>query len=486
MLNVVPIPPRPPSPGRFSAAPHLTAAVAALGGAVLAVSIAAIGQGEPPALAAAAALATACIYAAITTLVLKPLERHSAELGARQLELEAMALDDALTGLPNKRAFEGRLDAELRRAKREYYSVALVAMDVDRFKQINDSWGHGVGDEALMMVARKIQAELRAGDFCGRVGGDEFMICLARADAQSAGKVLDRLRAALVGTRIGPDGHHQITYSAGIAEFPRHASQRGELMKRADAALYSGKAGGRDRWAVYRPRTSDTLSREQAADGIRRRGLVHTLQALAKGVDGKNRFTQHHSEHVAVYAVALAELLEMADDRVAAIRQAALLHDVGKIGIAEQLVVREGALGAGEAAELERHSLLGRDMLAGAGLFDAAKWVFHLHERYDGDGYPEGLAGAYIPVESRILHVADTLDHLTRAHPYRRHRPLDEALLELRYNGATRLDPQLVEFMIELVESGKVRVPGHARRARRAPNGGPRPRTLRATTSPEY
>jgi diguanylate cyclase (GGDEF)-like protein len=362
--------------------------------------------------------------------------------------------------------------------------VTLVAMDLDRFKHINDTWGHAVGDDALVMLARKIEAELRAGDFCGRVGGDEFMICLARADSQSAGKVLSRLRASLTGARVGPE-RHPITFSAGIAEFPQHSSVRGELMNMADAALYWGKASGRDRWSVYSHEAGDALSREQAAEGIRRRGLINTLQALAKGVDAKNRFTQHHSDQVASYAVALAKHLRMTEERVDGIRQAALLHDVGKIGISEHIVVKEAALSVGEAAELQRHSLLGRDMLLGAGLFDQARWVYHLHERYDGGGYPDALAGEYIPIESRILHVSDALEHMTRSHPYRRHRPLEEALLELRYNAGTRLDPQLVEYMTELVRAGAVRIPGHEPKIH-APSSGPRirPRGVRAPMCP--
>jgi diguanylate cyclase (GGDEF)-like protein len=458
------------NPSRRSVAPRLRAAFAVLTGTGFALAAAVMLPDEPLVLVGTGILAAVFLYLAIAALVLEPLERRSAEMGERQTEFEAMALADGLTGLPNKRAFEDRLDAELRRAKREYYPVALVAMDLDRFKQINDTWGHAVGDDALVMLSRKIEAELRAGDFCGRVGGDEFMICLARADSRSAGKVLGRLRAALVGAQVGPE-RHQITFSAGIAEFPQHSSVRGELMNMADAALYWGKASGRDRWAVYTHEAGDALSAEQAAEGIRRRGLINTLQALAKGVDAKNRFTQHHSEEVAAYSVALAEHLRMSEERVNAIRQAALLHDVGKIGIPEEIVVKEAALSVGEAAELQRHSLLGRDMLLGAGLFDQAKWVYHLHERYDGGGYPDALGGEYIPIESRIMHVADALDHMTRPHPYRRHRPLEEALAELRYNAGTRLDPQLVEYMIELVHSGRVRIPGQEPKIRPRSSG---------------
>src|SRR5919202_1631336 len=139
-------------------------------------------------------------------------------LADERLQFEALAHEDPLTGLPNKRAFHERLDAELRRAAREYYSVAVVVMDLDRFKQINDTWGHAVGDEALVKLSEHVGAELRAGDFAGRMGGDEFTLALVRADAHSAERVIARLRAALETVSIGPAGE-KLGFSAGIAEF---------------------------------------------------------------------------------------------------------------------------------------------------------------------------------------------------------------------------------------------------------------------------
>src|SRR4051812_28172578 len=160
---------------------------------------------------------------------------------AEREQFEALAHEDPLTGLPNKRSFHDRLDAELRRAAREYYPVAVVVMDLDRFKQINDTWGHAVGDEALLKFSQHINAELRAGDIAGRMGGDEFTIALVRADAHSTERVLKRLREALAHVTIGPAGE-RLHFSAGIAEFPRHARERDELLDCADTALYWGKA----------------------------------------------------------------------------------------------------------------------------------------------------------------------------------------------------------------------------------------------------
>jgi diguanylate cyclase (GGDEF)-like protein/putative nucleotidyltransferase with HDIG domain len=385
-----------------------------------------------------------------------------ARMAAERAQFEALAHEDPLTGLPNKRALDDRLDTELRRATREYYPVALVVLDLDRFKQINDTWGHAVGDEALVKLAHHVEAELRAGDICGRVGGDEFVLALVRADAHSAERVLGRLRRALQNATVGPAGE-RLGFSAGIAEFPRHASARENLLRCADTALYWGKANGRDRATIYSPDDAggEVPSKARGEEAMRQRSLLATLQALAKAVDAKNRFTAGHSERVATYAVALARRLGFAEERLDAIRQAALLHDVGKIGIRETILTKEGALNLEEMEEMQRHSELGRAMLAGAGMPELARWVNHLHERFDGDGYPYGLAGREIPVESRILHVADALDQMTRPSPMRRNRPLREALAELSYCSGSRVDPEIAARAIDLVQRGELKVSGH-------------------------
>jgi diguanylate cyclase (GGDEF)-like protein len=394
-------------------------------------------------------------------LGVRSMSRLERRMAAERAQFEALAHEDPLTTLPNKRAFDDRLGTELRRAVREYYPVALVAMDLDCFKQINDTWGHAVGDDALVKLARHIEAELRAGDFCGRVGGDEFLLALVRADAHSAERLVGRLRRKLENVTIGPAGE-RLAFSAGIAEFPRHSSERERLMRCADDALYWGKTNGRGHVTIYSPQAAgEGMSPGASEEAVRQRSLLSTLQALARAVDGKNRFTAGHSERVATYAVALARSLGFSEDRLDAIRQAALLHDVGKIGIRETILTKEAPLNLEETEELQRHSELGRAMLSGAGMPELARWVHHLHERFDGDGYPSGLAGREIPVESRILHVADALDQMARPSPLRRTRPLREALAELSYCSGSRVDPDIAARAIDLVQSGDLKLVGH-------------------------
>jgi diguanylate cyclase (GGDEF)-like protein len=409
------------------------------------------------AVALAASLAAGFL---VWLLAARPVEQMKRRLADERATFEQLAHEDPLTGMPNKRAFHDRLDAELRRAAREYYPVAVVVLDLDRFKQINDTWGHAVGDEALVKLAGHVTAELRAGDIAGRMGGDEFTIALVRADAHSAERVLTRLRQALSTVTIGPAGE-RLNFSAGIAEFPRHAGTRDQLLECADTALYWGKADGRGQSLIYRPERGDAVSPQKSEEAVRQRSLLSTVTQLAKAVDSKSRWTAGHSERVATYAVAIAQSFDLPEDRVSSIRQAALLHDVGKIGIRDSILTKEQPLNLEELDDLQRHSELGRAMLAGAGLPEIARWVFHVHERFDGEGYPYGLAGREIPMESRILHAADALDGMTRPSAYRRHRPLREALAELSYTSGTRIDPEIGGRLVDLIERAELKIQGH-------------------------
>jgi diguanylate cyclase (GGDEF)-like protein len=424
-------------------------------------------SGFPTALALAVAIAALIVYLLISQFGLRRLARLADDMAEGQQSLEALALEDPLTGLPNKRAFNDRLAAELGRAQREYYPVSVVAMDLDKFKQINDTWGHAVGDEALKKFSRALQQTLRAGDLCGRLGGDEFMLALVRADAPTAEKVMQRITEAVAPLEIGPE-RAKLKFSAGIAEFPRHSTDMEQLVNQADAALYWGKAHGRDRWHIYSAEAGEALADTGSPnDGVKRRNMLATLQQLAKAVDAKNRYTADHSERVSGYATALAKSLKLHDGQVERIRTAALLHDVGKIGVPTAVLLKDGPLNLEDLDQLARHSELGHAMIVGAGMPEEARIVFHVHERWDGGGFPDKLAGDAIPIESRVIGAADALDRATRPTAYRRLRPLREALAELEFAAGTKLDPDVCARMVSMVRGGEIKVAGHETGPRR-------------------
>jgi diguanylate cyclase (GGDEF)-like protein len=365
------------------------------------------------------------------------------------------AIRDPLTGLLNHRAFQERLGVELSRARREGYEVALVALDLDHFKPINDRCGHGVGDQALIAVARTISASLRPSDVAGRVGGDEFMVALPGASTADAQAVVARLRETLADVTVGPT-RETLTVSAGIAAYPRAAEYQTDLMRFADGAMYWSKSSGRDRVSVYSADSGEALSPEEKAEHAQRASLIRTVHALARAVDAKDGYTHLHSQRVAFYAATLAMSLGLAPERVEMIRTAGVLHDVGKIGITDGILLKPGPLTDEEFDVMRRHSELGRDIIAGAGMTEIAEWVLHLHERFDGRGYPTAAAGEEIPLESRILAAADALEAMTYPRVYRPALTLEDALGELERGSGSQFDPVVAKRLVELVSGGEL------------------------------
>jgi HD-GYP domain-containing protein (c-di-GMP phosphodiesterase class II) len=294
-------------------------------------------------------------------------------------------------------------------------------------------------------------------DIAGRVGGDEFMIALHGTSVREAQDVVARLRDALSSISIGPT-RETLTISAGIAMYPRAAEYQTDLMRFADGAMYWSKSSGRDRVSVYSPDTGEALSPEEKAEHAQRSSLVRTVHALARAVDAKDGYTHLHSQRVAFYAATLAVSLGLDSERVEMVRTAGVLHDVGKIGIPDRVLLKPGRLSEAEFTEMRRHSELGRDIIAGAGMSEIADWVCNLHERYGGGGYPSGVAGDLIPLESRILAVADALEAMTCPRVYRPALRLEDALDELERSAGSQFDPEVATRTIELVRSGELQV----------------------------
>ena len=429
---------------------------AALGGAVLAALVTAFLTLGP---AGAVASAVALAIGAAVGMGFAGEEEHTdlhTELEETRKRLENLALRDPLTGVLNHRAFQDGLEVELRRARRESWPVSVVAVDIDGFREVNEVMGHAHGDALLITVAESLASNLRPGDICGRVGGDEFMLVLANCDSDSAREVLARLRqgidARALASQVGV-----ISISAGIAEFPKHSIGRAELMRYADSAMQRARAEGPGSTLGHSADAVD-LTPDDEASNARRGALFNTVHALARAVDARDGYTHQHSQRVAFYAATLATAMKLGEERVEAIRMAGMLNDVGKIGIRDGILLKPGKLTREEFAVMRRHSELGRAIIAGAGLSELADWVVALHERYDGQGYPEGMRGEEIPLESRLLHVADALETMTCPRAYRDPMAPADAVAELERNAGTQFDPDVVTVMARLVREGAIEV----------------------------
>jgi diguanylate cyclase (GGDEF)-like protein len=349
-------------------------------------------------------------------------------VGGRRL-LEGRAFTDPLTGLANHRAFQERLHAEVSRAQRHGRPLALALIDVDHFKSINDLSGHAVGDRVLAALGARLGALLRSEDVLARIGGDEFALLLPETDDAEARLVLERARAEL---ERGPlvDGI-RVRISAGICELER-AGDAETLMRLADGALYWSKEHGRNVTAVYDPETVHELSATERLDRLQRSHTIAGIHALARAIDAKDPSTREHSERVAALAARLAQLRGWSPERVALLHEAALVHDVGKIGIPDAVLLKPGRLNDAEYEQVKQHAALGARIVADVLDAEQVAWIRSHHERPDGRGYPDGLSGAEIPEGAALLAAADCFDVMTVARPYSRPKSEADALAECR------------------------------------------------------
>jgi diguanylate cyclase (GGDEF)-like protein len=351
-------------------------------------------------------------------------ERQRDELDHQRDELERVSRVDPLTGALNRRGFEERLACELAEAARSGCPITLVAIDLDDLKLVNDRDGHAAGDALLCETVNLLSAALRPMDAIGRHGGDEFTVLLPGAGRGDSELVVGRLRDALAGS---------VHASFGQSCFPADGTDASELFRRADESLYAVKASrpGRPSAAV--------LELSWAA-------------ALADAVDRRMGADHAHSRCVADHAVAIAGELGWTDAEQGRLHLAAILHDIGKVGVPDRILRKPGPLTGAEFAEIKRHTVVGAEIISRiVGLDAIVPWVRHSHEHVDGSGYPDGLAGDAIPPAARILLVADAFDAMTSDRSYRRALPSCDALAELERNAGTQFDAAAVAALATVI-----------------------------------
>jgi diguanylate cyclase (GGDEF)-like protein len=360
-----------------------------------------------------------------------------------------LALTDPLTGLGNHRSFHERLQRELVLAEERDTPLALCLVDFDDLKSVNDRFGHPVGDLVLGQVASR----LRQGGEAFRLGGDEFAVLLPRQEEQQATAVarsiVERV-AALDVEGVGP-----VTVSAGVATYPTHGSGRDELIRLADSALYWAKKDGKNRVRAYAAESILRANLEELGDTPDRATQYRAAESLAKAVDERDAYTGSHSQRVGDYSARIARRLGADEPAVELTRLAGSLHDLGKLAIPEEVLRKPEALSEAERLMLERHPQIGFRMLESLGVQPVAEWVLHHHERWDGAGYPNRLAGDQIPLGARIIFVADAYDAMTSDRAYRQAMPQSDALAELERCSGTQFDPAVVKaFSDELLPTG--------------------------------
>jgi len=261
-------------------------------------------------------------------------------------QLADQAATDALTGLANHRVFHERLAEEAARARRYDRPLTLALVDVDHFKPYNDNLGHQAGDRLLQLVAARLRDVVRAEDLLARVGGDEFAVLMPETDQMAAYGVIERARAEVAGIEAPGEG---VTVSAGISDLTE-ARDGPELYRLADGALYWSKAHGRDVTWIYDPDVVEELSAQERANRLESSHALVGLRALARAIDAKDPSTRRHSARVAALASRLAGVRGWPAERAALLREAALIHDVGKLGTPDELLLRPDRLTLDESS----------------------------------------------------------------------------------------------------------------------------------------
>jgi diguanylate cyclase (GGDEF)-like protein len=354
-----------------------------------------------------------------------------------------LALTDPLTGLGNHRSFHERLQRELTAAESEGAPLALCLVDFDELKTINDRFGHPVGDLVLEQVASR----LRQGGEAFRLGGDEFAVLLPGQDERQAAGVARSIVERVAALHI--EGVGSVTVSAGVATYPTHSTGRDELIRCADSALYWAKKDGKNRVHAYAAESVLRSNVEQLGERPDRGARYRAAESLAKAVDARDAYSGSHSQRVGDYSARIARRLGADESAVELTRLAGKVHDLGKLAIPEEILRKPDALSEADRAVLERHPQVGSQMLESLGVEPVAEWVLHHHERWDGTGYPQRLAGDQIPLAARILFVADAYDAMTSERVYRERLTQAEALAELERCAGTQFDPAVVKALTE-------------------------------------
>jgi len=402
---------------------------------------------------------------------------------------QEQAITDGLTGVKTHRFFMEALSSEWKRSSRAGRSFALVLMDLDRFKFVNDFYGHLEGDLVLQRVGQILETNCRRSDVVARYGGDEFVILMPETTMEQARQLAGKLRGWVASDPLLREKN--ISASFGIACYPLHGSSPQELIQVADASMYLSKHQGGNtvstadhvdpnearRWKrdVLEAYLGVTLKRlfatgPEAFEEIYQRlrqftdslpateiagasagpssvpqSILDTVTSLAYAVDAKDQYTQGHSQKVSAYAALLAEALGMSEPEVEEVRLAAVLHDVGKVGIPEAILNKSGPLNPEEWETMKTHVLFGSRILEPlVPLARIREMVLHHHEFFDGSGYPKALSGEAIPLGARIITIADSYDTITSDRSYKKGRTAEQALSELERCANTQFDARLI------------------------------------------
>jgi diguanylate cyclase (GGDEF)-like protein/putative nucleotidyltransferase with HDIG domain len=402
-------------------------------------------------------------------LVKEILNSHLANVMLYQ-EARLTSLTDPLTGAGSRRFLEDRLEVECARTKRYKRPFCVGIIDLDNFKTVNDVLGHAAGDNALRNFAKCVESSKRASDILARYGGDEFVVLMPETKARDAFKAMERIRTRIHELKIAED--MPMTISCGVAELSEEAADSvSEVIRRADLALYEAKSSGRDCVRIWDEGMSRALKageiEEQKIKKLKRRiaGLseqsekmfIQSIWGLVQALEAKDPYAKKHSENVMHYATGIAEAMKIAPGKIRVIRRAAMIHDIGKIGVPDAILTKPDTLTRYERSVIEQHPLIAARILSQMEFLEPEMAIVrHHHEKWNGQGYPDGLSATSIPFGARIMAVADTLDALTTNRSYHESISVAQAVSIIVDSSGYDFDPKVTEGMIKFI--GKIQL----------------------------
>ena len=333
---------------------------------------------------------------------------------------------DILTGLFNRTFFEqelGRIDAI------DNLPLSILVGDINGLKLINDAFGHGEGDNLLREVAGVLQSSCRPGDIIARIGGDEFCVLLPKADNTEARSIFSRIMEAC---QVYDNDENRKTYymsiSLGYATKTNEQESFDELYKTAEEHMYRRKL----------------LESKSLHSSI--------ISSIKTTLNEKSLETEAHAERMAAMAKQLGKSIGLNEEDLVSVELAATLHDIGKISLDSNILAKTGKLNEADWIEIKKHPEVGfRIAQTVPELMRISEFILSHHERWDGKGYPQGLAGEDIPLVSRIIAVVDSFDAMTQDRAYRKALTIDQAVQEIRKNAGTQFDPKLALVFVETV-----------------------------------
>lgn len=390
---------------------------------------------------------------------------------------------DNLTGLYSHRHFQEVLANELKDAQTKNSSVSVVLFDVNNISKINKEFGHAKGDEVIKAVADKIANNIKQQDSAGRYGGDEIAVILPNMSTEEAKYLAEYITYSISCCSIDSVG--PVRVSVGLASYPEASVDQEKLLILAEQAMYISKSKGckngmstivssqdYDFWDDTALNSfASVLTKRHASLGINfeeelvnkfqneeinsHNHLLEVVTSLAGAIDAKDTYTKGHSTSVSRYAVALARALNLPEKDVSRIELGGLLHDIGKIGIPENILRKTAGLNDEEWKIMKQHPTIGAEKVLQPNplLHDLIPIVKYHHEQWNGKGYPEGLQGEEIPLAARIVAVADTYHALISDRPYRKGMGIEKACEILKMGAGIQWDADLVRQFIQIAPS---------------------------------